>query len=83
MEAQSDLGYCYFYGIGVREDHLKAVYWYKKAAKMNVPRALYNLGLCYKHGAGVVKSSRWAKHYFEKAQKVGYKKALRQLAKLS
>jgi TPR repeat protein len=29
-EAQRDLGFCYFYGQGVKENHKKAVIWSKK-----------------------------------------------------
>ena len=41
-------GYCYFYGQGIKQDHKRAVFWYKKAAASADDKALYNLGLCYK-----------------------------------
>ncbi|MHA4810017.1 tetratricopeptide repeat protein [Flavitalea flava] len=75
-EAQRDLGVSCFYGQGVQKDYQQAVAWYRKAARKNDPKALYNLGLCYKHGDGVEQSSRWANHYFVKAQKFGHKTAL-------
>ena len=50
-------------------------YWYKKAARKNDPKALYNLGLCYKFGDGVNKSMRWAIYYFEKAMYLEHKNA--------
>ena len=64
---------------GVKENFDKAVYWYKKAAAKNDPKATYNLGLCFRQGKGVKQSDRWAKHYFEKAASLGHKKAAKEL----
>lgn len=81
-EAQRDLGYCYFYGEGVKKDDKKAVAWYRKTAMKNDEKALYNLGLCYKEGDGVKQSTRWAKYYFARALQLGHKMAKEQLEKL-
>ncbi len=37
-------GYARSYGEGIKTDHLKAVYLYKKAAAQQDARAMYNLG---------------------------------------
>jgi TPR repeat protein len=58
------------------------VFWYKKAAAKDDPKALYNLGLCYKHGDGVNRSQRWAKYYFERAARLGNSAASMQLREI-
>ena len=82
IDAQRDLGYAYFYGEGVEKNYSKAIALYKKAAKQNDDKALYNLGLCYKWGDGVLKSVRWSKYYFEKSFSLGNKKAKAELKNL-
>jgi uncharacterized protein len=82
-KAQRDLGYRYFYGLGVKTDRTKAVYWYKKAAAKNDPKALYNLGLCHQEGDGVKQSHKWAMHYFDKFAKLGHDNAKKSLKKLA
>ena len=67
----------------LKEDYRKAIFWYRKAAAKNDPKALYNIGLCYKHGDGVKRSNRWARHYFEKARILGHKNANKQLKALT
>ncbi len=72
----------FFFCEGIKQDYLKAIYWYKKAAKQKDDKALYNLGLCYEFGDGVKQSFRWAKFYYTKASKLGNKKATNKLKKL-
>jgi TPR repeat protein len=76
------LGYCYFYGEGVRENRKRAVYWYKKAAAKQDDKALFNLALCCKYGQGVPYSVRWAKYYLKKASELGHKRAKDHLKEL-
>jgi TPR repeat protein len=63
-------------------DQIKAVQWYKKAARRSDPKAYYNIGLCYKRGEGVRQSNKWAMYYFNKAVALGHKEASKQLKEL-
>lgn len=53
----------YYLGDGLKQDFVKAVRWYRKAAARNHPAAEYKLGLCYVCGEGVqrddVEAVRW------------------------
>ena len=57
-EAQSNLGYCYYKGIGVAKNYEEAVKWYSKAANQGYALTQYNLGDSYLNGHGVAKITR-------------------------
>ena len=47
VQAQNDLGECYYTGEGVEQDYVKAVEWVKKAADQGYVEAQKNLAVCY------------------------------------
>lgn len=49
-EAMYTIGYCYDVGKAVKLDTLKAVYWYKSAARQGYSSAYNNLGVMYSTG---------------------------------
>lgn len=49
-EAQTQLGFCLWNGLGISEDAEKAVEWYRKASMQNHSAAQYYLGVCYIDG---------------------------------
>jgi hypothetical protein len=51
--AQSRLGFMYFHGRGVPQNHYVAALWYRCAAGAGYPPAAYSLGLQYDKGQGV------------------------------
>ncbi len=51
--AQYQLGYLYGQGEKVKQDYEQATFWYKRAAKQQVPEAQYLLCLSYSLGKGV------------------------------
>ncbi len=51
--AQSRLGFMYFHGRGVPQNHYVAALWYRCAAGSGYPPAAYSLGLQYDKGQGV------------------------------
>ena len=51
--AQYQLGYLYGQGKKAKQDYEQAVFWYKRAAKQQVPDAQYLLCLSYSLGRGV------------------------------
>ena len=71
VEAQNNLGECYYYGHGVEQDFKKAVYWYTKAAEQNFGFAQKLLGNCYLLGSGVPQDNEKAKMWHDKAKENG------------
>lgn len=67
--AQYNLGGWYYYGDGVRQDFVKAVAWWRKAAENDVLDAMYNLGQCYFEGEGVAQDYAQALAWWRKAAK--------------
>lgn len=69
--AQAELGYCYYYGLGVTVNYYEAVKWYRKAAAQNNAMALNNLGYCYEKGKGVTKDEYESTKWYRKAAEAG------------
>lgn len=69
-EAQCNLGWAYFNGLGVAINKTAAIRWYRKAADKEWPLAQFLLGTCYDDGSGVVKdANKAAAWYFKAAEK--------------
>ncbi|NBQ65468.1 MAG: sel1 repeat family protein [Verrucomicrobia bacterium] len=68
-EAQVNLGWCYFDGLGIDKDYKKAASWFQKAADQNNPWGELNLAICFKEGKGVPKNLLKAFEYFSKTGK--------------
>lgn len=68
-DVQFFVALCYTYGILVKKDAEKAVYWYKKAATNGCDEAMCNLGICYLSGFGVERNLETAYDFFIKAAK--------------
>ena len=64
---KSNLGVCYYDGLGVEQDYVKAAELYRKAAEDNFGWAMRNLGECYEEGKGVEKNLDEAKRWYRKA----------------
>ena len=82
MEAQYNLGLCYYNGKGVTKNYTEAVKWYRKAAEQGDAYAQYNLGLCYKNGYGVPKDISQAVVWYRKAARQGDDGAQQALTRL-
>jgi peptidoglycan hydrolase-like protein with peptidoglycan-binding domain len=74
-KAQAALGVRYFHGRGVKKDHAKAVYWYRKAAEQNEASAQTNLGFLYFNGFGVEKDLVQAAQWLRRAAEQGQREA--------
>ena len=57
----------YYYGQGVKQDYIKAVEWYQKAAEQGVAQAQSNLGNRYYNGEGVKQDYHKAVEWYQKA----------------
>eukprot|EP00729_Bicosta_minor_P007502 gene7502-biopygen19925 len=69
--AQSNLGLMYDTGRGVKQDHVEAVKWYRKAAEAGNAAAQYNLGCLYDTGKGVEQDHVEAAKWFRRAAEAG------------
>ena len=70
-EADLNLGFLYYYGLGVSVNSSVAFEYFKTAAKKDLPQAHYHLGLIYKDGNGVQKDNLVASQWFKKASSLG------------
>jgi hypothetical protein len=50
VQAQHNLALMYEYGMGIRQDFVKATELYKRAAEQNYVESMYNLALMYAYG---------------------------------
>ena len=77
LKSQFILGTIYYAGIGVTQDYVEAVKWYRKAAISKVPvvNAQYMLGFCYYKGLGVTQDYAVAGKWFRKAAELNYAEA--------
>ncbi|KAI9201860.1 uncharacterized protein BJ171DRAFT_516742 [Polychytrium aggregatum] len=69
--AQFHLAECFLDGIGVNQDHTKAVEMYRGIAGRGVPRAQIALGRCSENGEGVDQSYDTAIEWYAKAEAQG------------
>ncbi|MDG6894210.1 tetratricopeptide repeat protein [Volucribacter amazonae] len=80
--AQLLLGSRYKEGLGVKQDYVQAVEWYRKAAEQGNIKAQYNLGIMYAQGQGVKQDLTQAKKWWKKACDIGYQNACENLKQL-
>ena len=70
--AQYGLGYMYYIGQGIPEDHKEAMKWFHKAAEQGHAHAQANLGIMYTIGRGVPEDHKEAMKWYLKAAEQGY-----------
>jgi TPR repeat protein len=71
INAQYNLGSCYYHGVGTNRNYAEAVKWYRKAAEQGHPDAQYLLGSCYFHGWGAEVNQVEAVKWYRKAAEQG------------
>ncbi|KAI8373152.1 uncharacterized protein BYT42DRAFT_501032 [Radiomyces spectabilis] len=85
-DAAYRVGKCYEDGLGTRKDKSKAVQYYKKAATLNHPGAMYRLGLAEIHGElGMAENLRDGHKWLKRSAEIAnaeYPHALHELAML-
>ena len=79
VEAQCDLGNCYYGGKDVAQDYIEAVKWYRMAAEQGNVKAQDGLGECYYYGFGISKDYSEAVKWYRKAAEQGYASAQKTL----
>ncbi|MFB0916313.1 MAG: tetratricopeptide repeat protein, partial [Burkholderiaceae bacterium] len=73
--AQSNIGYLYEHGLGVRQSYVEALEWYRRAANQNLAQAQLNIGTLYFYGYGVERNAREAVRWFRQSAKQDLKDA--------
>ena len=66
-EAQNNVGYMYEEGLGVPQNYLLAMNWYRQAADNGLAAAQHNMGMLYHHGYGVAENLGEAFRWFKMA----------------
>ncbi len=82
VDAQARLSAFYFNGLGVRKDFVEALFWARKAAEYNNPRAQNILGLMYENGNGVTKDLTAAIEWYRKSARQGFALAHNNLGRM-
>ncbi len=81
-KAQFELANSYDYGYGIKQDHVKAAFWYQKAAEQNYAEAQNSLASLFQSGLGVPKDNEQAFKWYQKAADQGHPEAINNLAYL-
>ncbi len=77
LEAQNTLGNAYANALlGLRQDHVEALKWYRLAADKGFAPAQFNLALAYELGRGVPADEREAFKYYRLSAEQGFATAL-------
>ena len=69
--ALCDMGYCYEFGIGVEQDDIKALEYYKKSAECGDAAGMQSLGWCCAKGIGTKADAKKAFECFENSANHG------------
>ncbi|MCX6539829.1 MAG: tetratricopeptide repeat protein, partial [Acidobacteria bacterium] len=70
-EAQNNLGFRYYNGVGVPQDYGQAVAWFRRAAEQGDATAQFALGVMCEAGQGVPKNDAQAVAWYRKAAAQG------------
>lgn len=79
-EAQYELGYCYFYGIGVKENRQEAIKWHQRAAENGYAKAQSLLAGRYHVGKYIEQDDAKAFYWYCKSAELGDVEGQYQLA---
>jgi TPR repeat protein len=82
VDAMTEVGRCYYHGLGTKKDFAKSFAWYGRAADLGASDAQYALGVAYEYGEGVEKNARTAREWYKRAAKQGDIEAAKALAEL-
>lgn len=81
INAQTNLGFMYDYGTGVKRDHQLAARWYRAAAAQGSAAGQYNLALLISEGHVKSAAGHSAHYWLEKAAAQGFEDAVRKLGR--
>ena len=81
-DGMRNLGYMYYYGLGMAVDYQRAVYWYLRSAEAGNALGMAFLGDMYKNGTGVDKDPKQALGWFHKAAEANEPYAMNDLGEM-
>ncbi len=81
-DGMRNLGYMYYYGLGLAVDNQRAVYWYLRSAEAGNALGMAFLGDMYKNGTGVDKDPKQALGWFHKAAEANEPYAMNDLGEM-
>ena len=67
MQAMSNLGGCYFFGVGVAKNLEEGVRWYKRSSNVGHAFGQFNYATCKYHGSGCLRNVQEAAMYYQYA----------------
>ena len=73
-------GYVYDEGPQELRNTARAIYWYRRSARLGSSDGMLNLGWMYRHGKGVKRDYRKALYWYRKSHAAGRREALNNLA---
>jgi len=82
VNAQVLLGAVYTLGMGVKQDSVEAMKWWRKAAEQGDVDAQFQLGLAYARGDGVKNNATETAKWWRRAAEQGHAEAQFQLARM-
>lgn len=77
------LGKLYARGLGIDQNHKKALLYFMKAAEQNNEKAQYEIGYAYEKGRGIEKNEDKAQQWYAISAAQGYQRAKNRLAALN
>ena len=80
--AQHSLGTIYAEGMGVNQNYIEALKWYRMAAEQRYTESQYSLGVMYYKGNGVNQDLKEAANWYQKAAEQGHVRSLLNLARM-
>ena len=72
IEAQANLGFAYYIGMGVPQDYAEGVKWLRMAAEQGHVESQYMLGDAYYRGTGVPQDAASAAKWYRKSAEQGH-----------
>ena len=82
VDAQYNLGVCYYNGEGAKQDYNEAFRWFKAAAEQGNYIAQSFLGLCYEYGNGVLQNYKEAYYWYLISYRNGYPDAEQEVKRI-
>ncbi len=70
--ALNNLGWCHLLGLGIPQDHQKAIVAFTSASEKGSRLAENSLGWCHLNGFGVAQDARRSLEFFQKSEKVHF-----------
>jgi len=83
VDAMVRVGFAYYTGRGVEQNHTSAFGWFLKAAEKGDPGAQYSLGVFYEYGRGCKIDLDQAMHWYQKSAAQGIQQAIDAVERLN